>query len=917
MKTSFPRIQTMRIIPALLAALTLAAAGCDGGGGGKKNHAPVVDPGADQQVDTGSLASLAATVTDEDEDLLTFEWSFFSLPAGSQAVLLNPDTTTPSFVADQEGDYVLQLIVDDGTVAVAVTVSVAAIGAPPSNAVPTADAGADTTAPVNGQFASQSGFATLDGSASTDPEEDPIEFFWAVTAKPDGAAPLLNDPALAQPTLFVDKDGQYEVSLFVTDDGVYYSYPDTVIIDAAGASAVSVLSGDDQMQMVGTVLPAPLTVLVTNEFQDPIEGIAVLFDVVVGAGGDSLFSGLDHTEPDGRASDIWELGTFTGARTVAATAIRYIDNFDNLDILGVASFDAMGLSGPAIDFELTATNNFPTVDGFTEADVQGFDLYGNPAIDDDTTVVRLDLTGSALFAMDANVGTVMNGGNDSFVEIRLDSGAANIDVTDTAAEDVALYLDQVAYSLTEGPFALPAPYDFTDDTLQFFTFTGTSFPVGPGLLSLEARGDFGGGKGLWVLDNETGFLFDVFFESAPNCSPVYSLETVTLSEGDLSDLNLDGQAEFLAANAGSLFGMPDYDETACAQNDFRATLSFTSATAAAGISFLPGRVTQIVLQDPVDTVAGTAMTVDAFAADQYGNLVSDDDTTRFSLALSTTNASFATAPNSGILVAGGGDKVYLRVQNGQASIDVFDASEELVTIQLGDPIPGTVVAAGSEDGRFTGVPDEVTLESGDGQTGTVGQPVNMPLVLVVRDASGFTVPGISVSAVMTTNNGSVFVSGPTDRDGRTEGTFFLGETVGVTAGFATVGGSIDAPFSGIGGPSVPAIVMLRQPSAPGASVNNVVVRVEVQDEFGNLVPSDSTTRFSIEVDGSATWTSAVTGSAIGIGSQVVLVTVANGVAEVELTDMVDETVTITHFDSIANGYVYDAEFPPVTVTFTP
>ncbi len=48
---------------------------------------------------------------------MTFAWSLLSRPAGSQAELSGAATAYPSFVPDQIGPYVAQLIVSDGTLA--------------------------------------------------------------------------------------------------------------------------------------------------------------------------------------------------------------------------------------------------------------------------------------------------------------------------------------------------------------------------------------------------------------------------------------------------------------------------------------------------------------------------------------------------------------------------------------------------------------------------------------------------------------------------------------------------------------------------------------------------------------------------------------------------------------------------------
>ena len=53
--------------------------------------------------------------TDPDGDKLTLAWSFVSVPIDSTATLSDPTHMKPTFTADLAGDYVIQLVVNDGT----------------------------------------------------------------------------------------------------------------------------------------------------------------------------------------------------------------------------------------------------------------------------------------------------------------------------------------------------------------------------------------------------------------------------------------------------------------------------------------------------------------------------------------------------------------------------------------------------------------------------------------------------------------------------------------------------------------------------------------------------------------------------------------------------------------------------------
>ncbi len=116
--------------------------------------------------------------TDADVDALTYPWALTSRPAGSTAVLSDPFAVSPSFSIDRAGNYVVQLIVNDGTTDSApdaVTVST-------TNSRPVANAGPDQSVLLGATV-------TLDGSGSSDVDLDTLSYRWAITPGPPAAAP--------------------------------------------------------------------------------------------------------------------------------------------------------------------------------------------------------------------------------------------------------------------------------------------------------------------------------------------------------------------------------------------------------------------------------------------------------------------------------------------------------------------------------------------------------------------------------------------------------------------------------------------------------------------------------------------------------------------------------------------------------
>jgi hypothetical protein len=210
------------------------------------NTAPVANAGPDQSVQVGATVTLNGSgSTDADKNALTYDWSFVSIPSGSAATLSNPTATTPSFVADKAGPYVVQLVVNDGTVnSTPETVTIAAAA---GNTAPVANAGPDQTVAVGASV-------ILDGSASHDVDRNALTYQWALTTKPTGSAAALANSTTAMPNFVADVAGQY-VGQLIVNDGTVSSAPDTVTIMAGvGNTAPVSNAGPDQIVAIGTTV---------------------------------------------------------------------------------------------------------------------------------------------------------------------------------------------------------------------------------------------------------------------------------------------------------------------------------------------------------------------------------------------------------------------------------------------------------------------------------------------------------------------------------------------------------------------------------------------------------------------------------------------------------------------------------------
>ncbi len=193
----------------------------------KPNSVPVANPGSYINVNVGDTLQLDGSGSSDldQDDTLTYNWALTSKPAASTATIENPTTVNPTIEPDVEGDYVISLTVNDGkcdSEIVQVTITARPTG---TNRAPIANAGNEVTGKPGDAIA-------LDGSASTDGDNDSLTYSWTVNVKPEGAVVTFSDPATATPTATVDKGGVYELQL-VVNDGTEDSAPATVKLTAS------------------------------------------------------------------------------------------------------------------------------------------------------------------------------------------------------------------------------------------------------------------------------------------------------------------------------------------------------------------------------------------------------------------------------------------------------------------------------------------------------------------------------------------------------------------------------------------------------------------------------------------------------------------------------------------------------------
>jgi hypothetical protein len=153
------------------------------------NHPPVASVGPDQAVAEASLVTLDASASyDPDAEPLTYLWQQLS---GPTVTLSDPTQAKPTFLAPPVGPTGMalsfQLTVSDGQVSAGTTTHVQVTNV---NHLPVAQAGPDQTRNAGATV-------QLDGTASTDPDSDPLTFTWSQLS---GPTVTLSDVQSATPT---------------------------------------------------------------------------------------------------------------------------------------------------------------------------------------------------------------------------------------------------------------------------------------------------------------------------------------------------------------------------------------------------------------------------------------------------------------------------------------------------------------------------------------------------------------------------------------------------------------------------------------------------------------------------------------------------------------------------------------------
>ncbi|HVC87411.1 MAG TPA: Ig-like domain-containing protein [Gaiellaceae bacterium] len=584
---------------------------------------------------------------------------------------------------------------------------------------------------------------------------------------------------------------------------------------AAAAAALNAVAGDGQSATVNTNVATAPSVVIVDQYGNPVAGAPVTF--ALGSGG-GFATGLSQTtDASGTASvGSWKLGTAAGANTLTATS--------------------GSLTGSPITFTATATADTATTLAVSTGDSQSATV--GAAVATAPAALVTDQYGNGVAGVAVTFAVATGGGS-------LTGGSAT-----TNASGIAT-VGSWTLGTTAGANTLTAASGSLAGSPITFTATGTA---GSATAIARSAGD---GQTATVGGNvataPSALVTDTYGNPVSGVSVTFAVATGGGSlTGGSATTNASGVATVGSWTLGTTAGANTL--TAASGSLAGSPITFTAtgtAGSAATIARSAGDGQTAAAANNVATAPSVSVT------DSFGNPVAGSSVT-FAVASGggSVTGGNATTNASGIAAVGSWALGPLVGSN------TLTATAGSLT---GSPVTFTATATANTAAG-------IAVSGGDGQSATVNATVTTPPSVEITDAFGNPVSGVSVTFAVATGGGSITgASANTNASGiATVGSWKLGTTVGANTITATSGSLSGSPvtFTATGTAGSATTVALSAGDGQTATVASAVATAPaalVTDQYGNPVAGVAVT-FAVATGGGSVTGGSATTDASGVAT---------------------------------------------------
>jgi len=265
--------------------------------GNIQSAAPIAIPLEQKKIVIGTNVQLdGSTSFDPDGDeLVSYQWTVDVAPGGSTASLTNSTNASASFTPDVAGYYKIGLTVNDGALnSVKQRVTLHAVA---TNAKPVADAGSDV-------FVTTKKYTYLNGTNSSDADNDTMTFKWSVLSQPAGSSEQVINDATPEPYFRPRQEGEFLIGL-VVNDSIENSDVDTIIITAIDNYTSIKLNTSQEFK----IYPNPSSGKLTMDYI--LENTSNVLIAVYSLDGKKLTALVDEKQGQGNHQLKCDLNSFT------------------------------------------------------------------------------------------------------------------------------------------------------------------------------------------------------------------------------------------------------------------------------------------------------------------------------------------------------------------------------------------------------------------------------------------------------------------------------------------------------------------------------------------------------------------------------------------------------------------------------